>query len=158
TFWNFAHEFSSFQAARGGHFRAALSPDTPLSFHSADRVGCLSAHSPSRRARAQERGGRLSAVMRPRWTGTSRRPPIGWLPCGLGVRRPRVPPGLREPRRLDRSTSRQAFVRETPNATGPCCVRGRKTPPAGGSWRRYRASGETATDVFMKRLVKLPTI
>jgi hypothetical protein len=32
------HEFSSFQAPR--HFRAALSPDTPQSLHSADRMAC----------------------------------------------------------------------------------------------------------------------
>jgi hypothetical protein len=79
-----------------------------------------------------------------RWKGTSRRPPIGWLQRGSGVRRPRVPSGLLEPRPLCRSTSRPASVRETRRAVARGRVRGRRTPPVAGSSRRCRASGGRA--------------
>ena len=67
-----------------------------------------------------------------RLTGTSRTTPIGSFPRVSGARRPRVPSGLRAPRPLCRSSSRQAFVRETPNAAARGCVRRRRTQPVGG--------------------------
>ena len=74
------------------------------------------------------KGGQHSLVTRPRrLTGTSRRTPIGWPQRVPGVRRPHVTSGLLAPRPLCRSTSRQASVRETPNAEARDCVRRRRT-------------------------------
>ncbi len=79
--------------------------------------------------------------MRPRRvTGTSCRTPIGWPPRVLGARRPHVTSGLPALRHRCRSTSRPASVLETPNAEARGCVRGRRTPPAGGWSRRSRAT------------------
>jgi hypothetical protein len=93
-------------------------------------------------------GDRLSVIMQPhRWMGPSRRPPIGWPQRGPGVRRPRVPSGLLEPRPLCRSTSRQASVREMPNVEAPGCVPGRRTRLIAGRWSRCPTSGGRAIDV-----------
>jgi hypothetical protein len=139
---------------KGGYGRAAPIPDTVLPVSQLIRLSWAVA---SRRLGATGSGGRLSVIMPPRrWKGTSRRPPIGWPQRGPGGRRPHVPSGLLEPRPLCRSPSRPAFDLETPNGEARDCVRGRRTPPAGGWSRRYRAGGGRATDVFMKRLVKLP--
>ena len=80
-------------------------------------------------------GGQHSVVTRPRrLTGMSRTTPIGWLQRVPGARRPRVTSGLPAPRPLCRSTSRQASVRETPNAEARGCVRRRRTRPVDGRW------------------------
>jgi len=79
--------------------------------------------------------GQLSVVTRPRrLTGTFRTTPSGSLPRVSGVRWPCVPSGLRAPRPLCRSTSRQEFVHEMPNAEARGYVRRRRTQPAGGRW------------------------
>jgi len=74
-------------------------------------------------------GGQHSLVTR-RLTGMSRTMPIGLLHRVSGARRPRVTSGLPAPRPLCRSTSRQASVRETPNAVARGCVRRPGAAPA----------------------------
>src|SRR5919108_3469367 len=79
--------------------------------------------------------------------GISRRTPIGWPLCVLGAR---LPPGTSGPPALYprcRSTFRPASALETPNVEARGCARGRRTSPAGGWSRRYRATGGRATDV-----------
>jgi hypothetical protein len=66
--------------------------------------------------------GQHSLVKQPRrLTGISRTTSIGWLQRVSGVRRPHVTSGLPAPRPLFQSTSRQASVRETPNAEARDC-------------------------------------
>ena len=69
--------------------------------------------------RAAGGSNRPSAIRRPpRLRDTSRTPPLGSPPRGLAGPLPRVPSGLLARRPRFESTSRQAFVRETPNPCG----------------------------------------
>jgi len=72
--------------------------------------------------------------------------PIGWPPRVLGARRPPVTSGPAAPRRRCRSTSRPAFVLETPSEEARGCVRRRRTSRVGGWSRRCRAGDGRATD------------
>jgi hypothetical protein len=107
---------------------------------------------------APGRSGQRLAIMRPlRLMGMCRMPPIGSPPPGAAARRPRAPSGLLEPLPLCRNRSRPASVRGTPNAEAPGCVPRHRTRRVAGLSGRCPGSGERATGVFMKRLVKLPT-
>ena len=138
TFCTFPREFSSFRR------QGLLTGSDPDPGHGSARLLVRRAvpGSPgvaSRRTGPRgpvgRNGGQHSVVTRPRrLTGTSRTTPIGWLQRVPGARRPRVTSGLPAPRPLCRSTSRQASVRETPNAEARGCVRRRRTRPVDGRW------------------------
>ncbi len=80
-------------------------------------------------------GGQHSVVRRLlRLTGTSGRPPIGSPQRVPGAHRPRVTSGRPVLRLRCQSTSRPAFVPETPNAEARGCVRRRRTSRGDGRW------------------------
>jgi hypothetical protein len=151
TFWIFACEFSSFEAASGANAQppdpghgsvrplerrtVPESPDSRFETHGA--VG----------PRGQT-GGPHSVVRRLlRLTGTSGRPPTGSQQRVPGAQRPRVTSGRPVLRLRCQSTSRPAFVPETPSAEARGCVRRRRTSRVDGRWRRCPASGGRAIDV-----------
>ena len=129
TFCILPREFSSF-SRRGPNRRR---PRSRTRFCPSTRGTCeprFPASPPDTRTRAVSRGRNDGHAAAP--TDGSRTTLIGWLQRVLGARRPRVTPDLPALRPLFRSTSRQASVRETPNAEARGCVRRRRTPPVDG--------------------------
>jgi hypothetical protein len=138
TFCTFAREYPSFRR-QGLPTGSDLIPDSVPPIPLVRRAVPGSPDFASRRSGqwrpSGRNGGQPSMVTRPRrLAGIPRTTPFGWLQRVSGARRPRVTSGLPGPRPLFQSTSRQASVRETPNAEARDCVRRRRTLPVDGRW------------------------
>ena len=133
TFCTFPHEFSSITwrgFANGGDANPERPPGYLLPFYWCDVRSPVLGFAARRMPVFHVVG---TMVRRPlRLTGSSRTTPIGWLQRVPGARRSRRTSGPLVSCPPFRNTSRQASVRETPNAAAHGCVRRPRTPPGDG--------------------------